>query len=90
MIQITDKTKCCGCTACYSVCPKKCITMKPDFEGFLYPEIDIDFCINCGVCESVCPFHNLRGSEEKKSLFAAVQYKDDSKRRTSTAGGHFL
>ena len=28
MIQISDKTKCCGCTACASVCPKNCISMQ--------------------------------------------------------------
>lgn len=37
MIQISDKTKCCGCTACASVCPKNCISMQCDGEGFLYP-----------------------------------------------------
>ena len=55
MIQISDKTKCCGCTACASVCPKKCITMQYDEEGFLYPVVDKTSCVNCGICEKVCP-----------------------------------
>lgn len=42
MIQISDKTKCCGCTACASVCPKNCISMQCDGEGFLYPVVDAD------------------------------------------------
>lgn len=37
MIQITNKTDCCGCTACASVCAHHAISMKPDNEGFLYP-----------------------------------------------------
>lgn len=89
MIQVTDKTKCCGCTACYSICPKKCISMRPDFEGFLYPEVDVAGCIACGACERVCPFHNLEKKGEMQSIYAAVQYKKECERATSTAGGAF-
>ncbi len=31
------------------------ITMKPDEEGFLYPEIDPNICIRCLRCTEVCP-----------------------------------
>ena len=55
MISIINKTDCCGCTACVNICPKNCITMAPDEEGFLYPEVNKDLCINCGLCEKVCP-----------------------------------
>lgn len=40
MINIIDKVNCCGCSACASACPKRCITMKSDNEGFLYPHLD--------------------------------------------------
>ena len=30
MIKITDKSACCGCSACASICAHKAITMKPD------------------------------------------------------------
>ena len=33
MIDILDKKKCCGCSACVSICPKQCISMKIDEEG---------------------------------------------------------
>ena len=33
-----EKKNCSGCSACYSVCPKQCITMVRDEEGFVYPE----------------------------------------------------
>ena len=56
---ITDKKQCCNCTACASICPQKCITMKPDNEGFKYPIVNVDKCIKCGLCEKVCPvIHN--------------------------------
>ena len=49
-----DKINCCGCSACVSICPKQCITMQGDEEGFLYPWIDKEKCINCGLCDKVC------------------------------------
>lgn len=55
MIDIIEKKDCCGCTACESVCGVHAITMKPDAEGFLYPEVNNEICINCSVCEKVCP-----------------------------------
>jgi len=55
MINITNKKECCGCSACAQRCPKKCITMKEDFEGFLYPNVNNAACVSCGMCEKVCP-----------------------------------
>lgn len=40
MIEILDKINCCGCYACANVCPKNCIVMKKDKEGFYYPCVD--------------------------------------------------
>ena len=34
------KQDCCGCTACYAICPKSAIEMKEDEEGFEYPQIN--------------------------------------------------
>ena len=50
------KEQCCGCSACYAICPKNAITMIEDEEGFLYPQIKIDRCIGCKMCLKVCPF----------------------------------
>lgn len=49
------KEECCGCTACYAVCPKAAITMMADEEGFLYPQIDSNECIGCKQCIKSCP-----------------------------------
>ena len=48
MIRIIDKSKCCGCNACVQRCPKQCISMREDEEGFLYPYVDIPSCVDCG------------------------------------------
>ena len=31
---------CCGCSACFNICPVQAITMQEDREGFKYPKID--------------------------------------------------
>ena len=53
MIHIVDKRQCCGCAACVQKCPKHCISLYEDEEGFLYPRIDTNNCIDCGLCEKV-------------------------------------
>lgn len=50
------KENCCGCSACYAICPIHAITMLPDEEGFLYPAVDEGKCIRCYRCLSVCAF----------------------------------
>lgn len=90
MIQISDKTKCCGCTACASVCPKNCILMQCDGEGFLYPVVDVDLCVNCGLCERVCS--QLSEHEEERTdhaKYIACQNTNESVRKASTSGGMF-
>ena len=54
----TDRRECCGCTACESICGKKAITMRIDQEGFRYPVVNEDFCVDCGLCVKVCPVTN--------------------------------
>lgn len=49
------KDECCGCTACYAICPKSAITMVEDNEGFDYPQINEELCIRCFKCIKVCP-----------------------------------
>lgn len=49
------KKDCCGCTACFSICPVNAIKMVEDEEGFDYPAIDENKCIKCYKCLSICP-----------------------------------
>ena len=50
-----SKEECCGCTACYAICPKSAIHMEEVEEGFEYPRINEDQCVRCHMCLKVCP-----------------------------------
>lgn len=89
MIEIRDKAQCCGCTACASICPQKCIEMKDDREGFAYPVINQSFCVNCGACVKVCPILNSGAETEFKQEGYIVQNKNNKVLFESTAGGAF-
>lgn len=53
------KEECCGCAACFTICPKNAIEMAGDEEGFEYPKIDKSRCICCYQCIKVCPFKDI-------------------------------
>ena len=61
----TDKANCCGCSACFAVCPKRAIVMKTDEEGFLYPVVMQEQCIRCYRCINVCAF---KADQRKKGV----------------------
>lgn len=91
MVDTLEKTKCTGCKACGSICPKNAITFKDDSEGFWYPIIDNSLCINCGLCEKACPAINkvvaagLNRTSSPKTL--EVKNTDTKIRIESTSGG---
>ena len=92
MIQITDKTKCCGCNACGDICPHDAITFKTDIEGFWYPEVDKNKCVECGLCEKVCPIINvkdLKKNDLPQSICYAAEHKNMEVVFDSTSGGLF-
>lgn len=92
MIQITDKVECCGCNACGDICPKGAITFKTDMEGFWYPEVNKDKCIDCGLCEKVCPIINIKDLKKNdlpESICYAAEHKNLEVVFDSTSGGLF-
>ena len=84
-----EKRNCTGCSACYSVCPRQCITMERDEEGFDYPNLTSPgACIDCGLCESVCPINKPFSVGVTQKAYAALS-RDSSIWRRSTSGGAF-
>lgn len=88
MISINEKKKCCGCNACVQKCPKQCIVMREDVEGFLYPVVDQSECVGCGLCEKACPILNAKAEHQEVTAYAAFA-NDDNIRMKSSSGGLF-
>lgn len=88
MISIQGNKDCCGCSACVQRCPKQCISLHEDAEGFLYPKVDESVCIGCGLCEKVCPVINQSDEREPLAVYAAKN-PDDNIRMQSSSGGVF-
>ena len=88
MITIKEKAKCSGCYSCINICPKKCIEMREDEEGFEYPVVNKNVCINCNLCEKHCPIENKERNIEEPIAYAAIN-KNEEIRRESSSGGMF-
>lgn len=86
MVELIDKSKCCGCTACVQVCPKQCISFNEDIEGFLYPIVNKDLCIDCRLCEKVCPFLNLNDPRKPVKVLAAINPNEEIRMKSSSGG----
>lgn len=86
MIVISDKTLCCGCTACVNACPVQCIVMRRDKEGFDYPVANPDMCIRCSKCEAVCPVLNQASPRPSSASYAC---RSEDMIEGSSSGGVF-
>lgn len=82
------KETCFGCRACEKMCPLQCIVMKPDEEGFLYPVVNHEECVECGMCVEACNAKKIEKHALKKSTYVAYA-KDDETRIQSSSGGVF-
>lgn len=90
MLIFEKREDCCGCSACYNVCPKEAIKMSEDSEGFLYPQIDDDRCVECGLCKKVCSFQqycDTKHSYEQK--YFAMRSNAPQVLKESSSGGMF-
>ena len=92
-IELTaSKSTCCGCSACEQICPKSAITMIADREGFSYPVIDYNLCINCGLCIKTCEFKKSKlPSNPRQPLKTIIAYQNNlAQRMKSRSGGVFV
>ena len=83
---VKNKADCCGCYACYNICPVNAIDMCSDEEGFWYPVILQDKCINCRQCEIVCPAINQPDVFPMKSAFGCYANNEEELMSSSSGG----
>ncbi len=81
--------ECVACGACKSICPKGCIEMVYNKEGFLAPRVDETKCIHCDACKNVCPM--LTDYHPDKDMLSAYLFvnEHDYYRNLSNSGGFF-
>lgn len=89
MKTVYDKKEyCSGCGACSHSCKLNAIQMKKDEEGFLYPVINQELCVQCGKCKKVCPFIKESTKDGILQVYAAKNLSDEA-RKNSASGGIF-
>jgi Fe-S-cluster-containing hydrogenase component 2 len=60
--------------------------MQADEEGFVYPKVNQNECINCNLCDSVCPIINENVSDKPISVIAAKNMEDNVRKQSSSGG----
>lgn len=88
ILNILDKDRCCGCSACSQICAKGALSMHVDDDGFVYPAINTDLCNDCGLCEKVCPVCNSEDVKNhlQQDAYVAINNKKDELLKSSSGG----
>lgn len=90
MIMIKNKQDCCGCFSCKERCPSKCIDMQADEEGFFYPSVNANKCIECGLCTKVCPVLNQSPPQKPVKTHVIINPDPEIKEQSSSGGAFSL
>lgn len=88
VLKVVDHESCCGCGTCEAVCPKQCIHLKEQVDGFSYPTVNEEMCITCGLCVKKCPELSRNALYEVKNVYAAC-CRDLSLLKAANSGGVF-
>jgi len=83
------KSECFGCEGCVQICPKEAIYMEEDKDGFRYPRINQDKCVDCNLCRNMCPQSNMPPKYENDKYVFGGYILDSRTRFNSTSGGAF-
>lgn len=98
--RLCSYSECTGCAACAAICPESAISMVPDIEGFLCPQVNATLCTSCGQCTSSCPIlkhpptppideQNPSEQEQPFPWVYAAWHLDTAIRQQSSSGGVF-
>lgn len=81
----STRKDCCGCEACVAACPMHIINMKADYDGFLYPEIDIQGkCIDCKKCLKVCPLKDKISLKPANEHYGGYSKSNDDIKKSAS------
>ena len=81
------KNSCVGCRSCEQVCPKRAIVIREQEEGFLYPYVDEEKCIDCSLCVKHCPTQVTKNNSIAPISVFAFRNKNDAQIMQSASGG---
>lgn len=84
-----NKNDCCGCGVCMNICRCNAIHMEENKDGFLYPVIDAERCVNCDACKMHCPiaFHDNIAIKQHHIENYAAYMKNRHELLQSASGG---
>ena len=82
------EVSCTGCAACVNACPQNAIKIGEHNQGFYYPELDVNKCVNCNLCEKACPELNKQDYLHMQKAYYGWTKNDDD-RKNSSSGGVF-
>lgn len=85
---IKPNKSCTACGACVQKCPKSCIIMKEDINGFLFPYVNTSNCIECRLCNKVCHL-NINVFNDVTKIAFACAHKSEEILKKSASGGAF-
>ena len=88
-LKTKKKELCNGCSACTYVCPKKCIEMKEDDEGFIYPVIDESKCIHCGKCLTICSNTKEQNTKANPIFYGIINNNKEVLKNSTSAGAFY-
>lgn len=88
-VEKISRTDCTGCMMCGDICAKSAITFETD-NGFWFPIVNSQQCINCGLCLSRCPGNHSKQQANVAPLRCiGAKSKNEATRFHSTSGGFF-
>ena len=79
---------CTGCEACVQICKKSAIRMQQKSDGFMYPVIDNEKCVDCGLCTKICPANTEISNSNTQIPYLAYNLNIED-RLDSSSGGIF-
>lgn len=86
MVTEKENNLCTGCGVCVAICPRKCLEIQLDGDGFYKPACNDALCVQCGLCDKVCPKF-MASKEKNATMVLSVISNNKENLRTTSSGG---